>query len=107
MNMAPVHGPNRLKAKPTALVREPEVKVKRAGIPLAGVALTAGRRGPRTPLPLFAGEVGERSETGDGGATAPPSPASQMLRDLSREERERCTRPAVTPDRSAACGSGG
>jgi hypothetical protein len=58
MNMAPVHGPNRLKAKPTALVREPEVKVKRAGIPLAGVALTAGR-------------------------------------------------PAVTPDRSAACGSGG
>jgi hypothetical protein len=46
------------------------------------------RSGTSTPLPLFAGEVGERSKTGEGGA-APPSPASQELRDLSREERAR------------------
>jgi len=49
------------------------------------------------PLPLVAGlgrdertKVGERGETGEGFAdVAGPSPASQALRDLSREERAR------------------
>src|SRR5208282_289482 len=44
-----------------------------------------------TPLPHYAGEVEARSAEGEGGAVARPSPASQGLRDLSREERERCT----------------
>ena len=52
---------------------------------------TRARCAFRTPLPLFAGEVETRSDEGEGRAAARPSPASQVLRDLSREERERCS----------------
>jgi hypothetical protein len=43
------------------------------------------------PLPLFAGEVGERSETGEGGARGTTLTRVAPLHDLSREERERWT----------------
>jgi len=63
-----------------------------------GAGAEAGRwdqvvRSPalRIPRPLLAGEVGERSETGEGLAGCTTLTRVATLRDLSREERERYT----------------